>query len=94
MNIKWSRFAKKDLEQLRQYIAESNPTAENQIAKKILESITLLTQHPALGKKGRLVDTRELIVSGTPYIIPYTIKNNTIEILRVYHSSRKSPEEI
>ncbi|MBI4707802.1 MAG: type II toxin-antitoxin system RelE/ParE family toxin [Candidatus Omnitrophica bacterium] len=29
------------------------------------------------------------MVSGLPYIIPYRVRNNVIEILRVFHGSRK-----
>ncbi|PIW88418.1 MAG: type II toxin-antitoxin system mRNA interferase toxin, RelE/StbE family, partial [Nitrospirae bacterium CG_4_8_14_3_um_filter_44_28] len=40
---------------------------------------------------GRVEGTRELVISGLPYIIPYRVKNNTIEILRVLHAARKWP---
>jgi len=28
-------------------------------------------------------------VSGTPYIVPYRVRGNIVEVLRVLHSSRK-----
>jgi toxin ParE1/3/4 len=94
MKIQWLSSAKQDLQQLRHYIATDNPQAAQQVALTIIGCINLLAEQPAIGRKGRLVETRELIVPGTAYIIPYRIKNDCVEILRVYHSSRKWTEEI
>jgi toxin ParE1/3/4 len=60
----------------------------------IKNSIALLKQHPALGRPGRIIGTRELVVPDTPYIIPYRIKEDEIQILRVFHGSRKWPEKL
>lgn len=38
-----------------------------------------------MGRPGRIPGTRELIISSIPYIIPYRVKNNSIEVLRVLH---------
>ena len=53
-----------------------------------------LATHPALGRPGRVPGTRELVVSGTPYLIPYRVHGKTVEILRVFHGARKSPEMV
>ncbi len=47
-----------------------------------------------MGRPGRVLGTRELIVSSAPYIVPYRVKNNFIEILRVLHVAMEWPEEI
>ena len=36
--------------------------------------------------------TRELVVPKTPTIVPYRIRNNRLQVLRVYHGARKWPE--
>lgn len=87
MIIKWLEDAITDLQALQQYIAADNPTAANGVAKRIISAINLLAEQPSIGRHGRVPNTRELVVSGTPYIIPYRVKNNAIEILRVFHSS-------
>ncbi len=94
MIIKWLEDAVYDLKALRQYIAQDNPPAANRIAKQILKTVELLSEQPAIGRQGRVSNTRELIISGTPYIIPYRMKNNAIEILRVFHGAMQWPEEI
>ncbi|HET6521471.1 MAG TPA: type II toxin-antitoxin system RelE/ParE family toxin, partial [Geminicoccaceae bacterium] len=50
-----------------------------------------LAQHPESGRPGRVPGTRELVVSGTPYIVPYRVQGNTVQILRVLHGARKWP---
>lgn len=89
MMIHWLEDAKFDLEALHQYIAENNPRAANSIAKRIISAIDLLSAQPNIGRPGRVLHTRELIISGTPFIIPYQVRNNRIEILRVLHSAMR-----
>lgn len=94
MIIKWLDDAVYDLQALRQYIDQDKPSAANRIAKQILKAVNLLSDQPGMGRPGRVLGTRELIVSSTPYIIPYRVKNNSIEILRVLHVAMEWPEEI
>jgi toxin ParE1/3/4 len=36
--------------------------------------------------------TRELVVTRFPYILPYRVREQAVEILRVFHTSRKWPQ--
>lgn len=92
MQIKWLTDAVNDLQALRQYIAQDKPTAASDIAKHIAASVNLLADQPALGRPGRVPHTRELVISGTPYIVPYRIKSNTIQILRIFHGAMQWPD--
>lgn len=94
MIIKWLDDAIYDLQALRQYIAKDKLSAANRLAKRILNAVSLLPNQPSMGRPGRVLGTRELIVSSTPYIVPYRVKNNSIEILRVLHVAMEWPEEI
>jgi toxin ParE1/3/4 len=94
MTIKWLEDAIYDLQALRQYIALDKPAAANRVAKQIITAVNILSEQPSIGRCGRVPNTRELIVAGTPYIIPYRVKNNTIEILRVFHSAMQWPETL
>ena len=38
-------------------------------------------------------NTRELVVPKTRYIVPYRVRGDTIEILRVFHTSRRLPQK-
>lgn len=56
---------------------------------KIIKAVELLIEHPAMGRVGKIVDTRELIVSGTPKIVPYRVKKEKIQILQVLHGAMR-----
>lgn len=94
MMIKWLDDAIKDLQSLHQYITLENPSAASRVAKRILNTINLLAEQPAMGRQGRVHNTRELVVSSTPYIIPYRVKNKNIEILRIFHGAMQWPDQL
>jgi toxin ParE1/3/4 len=91
--IRWLNKALANLEAEAEFIAKDNPSAAKAIVKKILIAVRHLESNPALGHAGRIHGTRELVVTGTRYVIPYRVNvpENRIEILRVFHSSRKLP---
>jgi toxin ParE1/3/4 len=41
-----------------------------------------------MGRVGHVEGTREWVVSDTPYLIVYRVKNEAVEILRVWHGRR------
>ena len=88
MQVRWEEDAIADLVKLRAYIARDNPEAASRIATKIITAANLLTEHPLLGKAGRIHTTRELVVSGTPYTLIYLPESEAITILRIFHQSR------
>jgi len=92
VRIRWLDRALDDLEAVRAYIARDNPSAAAQVARRIRRAAKMLTEYPAAGRPGRVLNTRELVVSGTPYILPYRVRGNVLEILRVLHAARKWPE--
>jgi toxin ParE1/3/4 len=89
MKIVWSRRAVKHLTAVRDYIAKENPEAARQTAAHILDSIDHLAAHPHLGRPGRLVGTRELVIASTPFIVPYRVKGERLEIIAIFHGRRK-----
>lgn len=93
MRLRWSDDALQDLAAIRRYIAEDHPAAAKSVAQHILSTITYLRDHPDIGRVGRVQGTRELIIPGLPYIIPYRVRREAIEILRVFHTSRQWMEE-
>jgi addiction module RelE/StbE family toxin len=87
MKLKWSPDALKDLADIKRVISYRRPTASNQIIKKIKKSTNLLSEQRLMGPPGRIEGTREWVISGLPYVVPYTIHNNRVIILRVLHSA-------
>jgi toxin ParE1/3/4 len=52
----------------------------------------MLTKHPHIGRAGRVPETRELVVAKTPYIVPYRVRGDEVEILAVFHGARRWPD--
>jgi len=92
MRIVWSRRAIRHLTNVRDYIAQDSPKSAAEVAARILESIEQLSKHPNLGRLGRIAGTRELVVPGTPYIIPYRIHRNRVELIAVFHGRQRWPD--
>ncbi|QFY91070.1 type II toxin-antitoxin system RelE/ParE family toxin [Magnetovirga frankeli] len=94
MQVKWLRTALLNLEHEAEYIRQDNPAAARLIVQRVRSAVSKLQENPAMGRPGRITGTRELVVPDTRYIIPYRVRHeyNRIEILRVFHCSRKPPE--
>ena len=93
MNIQWSDEAIDDLRNLHAFIARDNPAAARKMALTIVEAVeTDLPGNPRMGRPGRVNGTRELVITHTPYVVPYRIKADAIQILRVYHGARRWPD--
>jgi len=94
VRVRWLRRALANLDGEAEYIAEDDPAAAGRVVLNILRAVDLLKGNPALGRAGRVAGTRELVVPGTPYIVPYRVRGEAVEILRVFHAARKWPEKL
>jgi addiction module RelE/StbE family toxin len=92
MQIKWLHQALRNLKQAHNYIIKDNPTAAQELILKIQNAANQLENYPLIGKSGRVEGTRELIISNSPYIIIYRVKEESIEILRIFHTSKRYPD--
>ena len=93
MRVRWTRRALSALDGIAAYIAEDNPAAARRIVARVETAVFQLAAHPSMGRAGRVGGTRELVVPGTPFIIPYRVRAESVEILTVLHAARRWPEE-
>ena len=91
--VVWLDAALGDLKEIGRYIASEDPAAAYRTLVKIEAAANSLQHSPQLGRSGRVPKTRELIVPGLPYILPYYIKDREVRILAVMHASRKWPDD-
>jgi toxin ParE1/3/4 len=91
--VVWLRKALLNLDEEVAHIAQDNPKAAQQVVARIVHAVELLGRRPGLGRPGRVAGTRELPVTRTRYLIPYRVRGQRIEILRVFHTSRKPPSQ-
>ena len=91
MQVVWLKSALNNLDEIAKYISQESPQAAQQVVDLLVEQVNQLTAQPAIGRPGRVVGTRELVISNSHYLVPYRIINNQVEILRVFHTSRRLP---
>ncbi len=94
MEVVWFKMAVSDLISAKNYITQDNPQAAQQVVQRIKNKVSLLSEQPAMGRPGRIPNTKELVIDRTPFILPYRVRDKKIEILRVLHTSRRWPKKI
>jgi toxin ParE1/3/4 len=84
MRTVWSRRALQHLVEIRSYLAKDHPRAVRQVVARLLESVDRLAGYPHIGRSGHAIGTRELVVSGTPYVIPYRVTEDRLQLIAVF----------
>ena len=89
MQLIWLRTALRNLDEEATYIAHDSRQAASLVVQRVLTAVALLVEQPGLGRPGRVPGTRELLVPKTRYVVPYRVRGRLVEVLRVFHSSRR-----
>ena len=90
MKLSWTPEAIADRDAIFDYIEADNPAAAAALDELFSEKAERLTEHPKLGRPGRVEGTRELVVHEN-YILVYDIVGDLTRILRVLHAARQWP---
>ncbi len=93
MQLQWTEAAKQDLEQINAYYTEQagkRIAVDNVLA--IIRSANALLEMPNRSRPGRVPNTRELVLPALPFLLPYRVVGNSVQILRVFHTARQLPE--
>lgn len=94
MIVVWSPRSIRHLADLRAHIARDNPAAAARVALALLTAVDRMAEFPNLGRPGRLPGTRELVIPGTPYVMPYRVGRERFEILAVFHGRQRWPARL
>ncbi|MBC7842029.1 MAG: type II toxin-antitoxin system RelE/ParE family toxin [Gemmatimonadaceae bacterium] len=92
MRVRWLHNALRNLDEEASFIATDDPAAARLVVQRVLDATALLAEQPGMGRHGRVSGTRELTVAETRYLVPYRVRGETVEILRVSHTSRRLPD--
>jgi len=92
VRVRWTTQAASALLAIQEHIARDDSRVAFRVAQHIRVAVAQLQDHPKMGREGRVRGTGELTIHGVPHIVPYRIKWKEIQILSVYHTSRKWPE--
>ncbi len=85
MELKWTRRALLNLDQIAAYIAKDNPTRAASFMQEIKRKVGNLKSFQ-IGSPGRVAGTTEYVLHKN-YIAIYRVKNNQIHILRIHHAA-------
>lgn len=91
MKVLWTFNARRDLDDIWEYIAADNIDAADALVEKLRRASMLLSRSPRAGRPGREPGTRELVVAGTKYILIYEIAGGSLHVLRALHGARQWP---
>lgn len=92
MHLRWTTTAARDLTRISDYVLkEKSSAAARRVALAIYERVDSLKQFSRAGRPGRKAQTRELIITGLPYLVVYRIHNDVVEIARILHGAQKWP---
>ena len=90
--IIWSPRSLRDVESIRDYIAQDSPRIADLVVRRIVKSVERLGRFP---ESGRTVperndpEIREVI--SKPYRTVYRLREGTVEIITVFRASRLFP---
>jgi toxin ParE1/3/4 len=93
VKISWLPTARRTRSALIAHIAKESLSAALDQLDAIERQVDNLADHPELGRLGRQLDTRELVIARTSFIVVYRLrkKAGVIEILRVIHGAQRWP---
>jgi plasmid stabilization system protein ParE len=89
MQVRFAAAALEDVEAIRSYIAQDNPSAASRTAISLMAAIDRLSANPRLGRLGALPGTFELVIG--PHVLVYEIHRAEITVLRVWHGRQRRP---
>ncbi|MBV1703625.1 MAG: type II toxin-antitoxin system RelE/ParE family toxin [Hyphomicrobiales bacterium] len=94
MKVRWTTPALRDLEAIGDHIGMNDSAAvAARVVTSILDQADNLAAFPHMGRAGRVPGTRELVVVGSPFIVPYRVRDADVEILAAFHGARRRPEQ-
>lgn len=86
--------AMQHLVKLRQDIARNSDENATLIAQRIVAAVSLLSTQPEIGRPGRVLGTRELVIPHTPYAAPYRVRKGRVEVIAIFHGHQMWPEKL
>jgi plasmid stabilization system protein ParE len=89
MRIRWTPAAAADLQGISDYLQEHHPSYRGPTMRKLYSTIRELKQWPGRGRPGREAGTREIFSPPAPYVAVYRVKEQTVEVVRIYHTAQE-----
>jgi len=91
MHIRWTPAAVADMEHISNYLKDRRPQYRQSTMRKLYEAVRSLKQSPDRGRPGSEDGTRELFFAPLPYVAVYRVDEDSVEVLRFYHTAQDRP---
>lgn len=92
MKLRWTDGAVEDVRSAHDYLDAENPKAAWEAVDRIMSAVERLQQFPHMGRSGRVEGSRELVVTGSPFVVAYRLRGESVQVLAVLHAARKWPK--
>ncbi len=93
MKLIWARRAQHDLLDLQEF-AKQKPSLGNRIADSLTSACEQITSFPMSGRPGRVEGTREVVLTGTPFLLAYKVESDSVAIAAIIHGARLWPTDL
>jgi toxin ParE1/3/4 len=88
MRVRWTVPAAEDLAGIKNCLDEHYPHFAGATVRTIYQRIRSLKARPNQGRLGYRSGTREPALTPLPYVVVYSVKPESVEILHIYHGSQ------
>lgn len=95
--VRWAFRARRDVRNIRDYIAETSPVYGQHVASRLIDRADLLAEHPATGRRipeYHAPDIRELVEPPYRVIYRYAEGAPIAEVLTIVHGRQQLPARL
>ena len=92
MTVRYARRARADIEAIFDYIDRHNKAGARNVVAAIKKTADLLGAYPGAGRATDIANVRVIPLVTYPYLLYYTIKDDTVVIIHVRHGLRELPD--
>src|SRR3990167_2095988 len=90
VTILWTKRALSHFEAELGYYGRIDSELAKELTIIITDSIKKISNSPGIGRPGKRIGTRELVVFKFPYTIAYRVRDRALEVLAIIHQKRKN----
>jgi toxin ParE1/3/4 len=94
LKLYWTPTAIRHLNAAYDYVAKDSSSAADATVERIFSATEMLDRYPQIGRDGRVNGAKELIIAGTPWLVAYRLRGDSIDVLAVLHGARRWPDNL
>lgn len=91
MQLRWTEEAADDLERIADYLLIHVPEQAPDLIRRLYDAPSTLLTFPNRGRPGKKDRTRELVLTGLPFIVVYTVRGDVVFVVRILHGAQQWP---